>query len=64
MDVLNLIGGRWVDGEGEEFADTNLGAADIVDREWLMSHINSEPAGTFRYVPFGGTKQSYLGALA
>ncbi|NJP95829.1 aldehyde dehydrogenase family protein [Nonomuraea sp. FMUSA5-5] len=23
MDVLNLIGGRWVEGEGEEFADTN-----------------------------------------
>ncbi|MFC5823980.1 aldehyde dehydrogenase family protein [Nonomuraea insulae] len=23
MDVLNLIGGRWVEGEGEEFADIN-----------------------------------------
>ncbi|MEU8354758.1 aldehyde dehydrogenase family protein [Nonomuraea sp. NPDC048882] len=23
MDVLNLIGGRWVEGAGEEFADTN-----------------------------------------
>ncbi|MFI7228197.1 aldehyde dehydrogenase family protein [Nonomuraea angiospora] len=23
MDVLNLIGGRWVEGDGEEFADTN-----------------------------------------
>ncbi|MEV4172861.1 aldehyde dehydrogenase family protein [Nonomuraea sp. NPDC049709] len=23
MDVLNLIGGRWIEGEGAEFADTN-----------------------------------------
>ncbi|MGV9382490.1 aldehyde dehydrogenase family protein [Nonomuraea sp. NPDC003707] len=23
MDLLNLIGGRWVEGDGEEFADTN-----------------------------------------
>ncbi|MET9246678.1 aldehyde dehydrogenase family protein [Nonomuraea sp. NPDC003709] len=23
MDLLNLIGGRWIEGDGEEFADTN-----------------------------------------
>lgn len=74
LSVLNLIGGRWSEGEGEEFADTNqarpaevvargrfASARDVERLEAGVLHVNSESAGTFPYVPFGRTKQSGFG---
>ncbi|MEV0995978.1 aldehyde dehydrogenase family protein [Nonomuraea sp. NPDC050202] len=45
MDVLNLIDGRWVEGEGEEFADTNPARpAEVVARGRFASAREVEEA--------------------
>ncbi|TDD11230.1 aldehyde dehydrogenase family protein [Nonomuraea deserti] len=47
MDVLNLIDGRWVEGDGEEFADTNPARpGEVVARGRFASSFEVERAVT------------------